>query len=404
MSEPTVTNHEPRPANHEDDEISLLDLLIVLVKHKKLIFGLPFVAAILTAGYSLLLPNIYTGTTKILPPQQSQSTAGALLGQLGALAGAAGGALGIRNPNDLYVAMLKSRTVADNLIQRFDLMKLNNAKYPSQARDGLAGVTKITSGLDNIITIEVDDKDPKHAADLANAYVEELYKLTQTLAVTEASQRRLFFEKQLRLAKDNLASAEVDLQKTQETTGLIKLDEQGRALIAAVATLRAQIAAKEVQLGAMRAFATENNPDYIVTQKELSGLKTQLQHLEKANRSGPGDIFVPTGKVPEVGLEYLRKLRDVKYFETMFELLAKQYEIAKADEARDTSIIQVLDKAIEPDRKSKPKRSRIVLLAALVALFAGILWAFACEAMARARRDPQHAERLHAVKRYLMWR
>src|SRR5712692_7381945 len=181
-----------------DDEVSLLDLLIFLAKHKRLVVGVPFVVAIAATIISLLMSNIYTGTTRILPPQQSASAASALLNQLGGvlggLGGAAGGALGIRNPNDLYVGMLKSRTVADNLITRFELDKVYGREYQSDTRRELEGRTSIVAGRDGIITIEVDDKDPKRAAELANTYVDELMKLTKVLAVTEASQRRLFFE------------------------------------------------------------------------------------------------------------------------------------------------------------------------------------------------------------------
>lgn len=399
-NEPPVTSNQS-PVTDQEDEISLLDLAIVLAKHKKLILGLPFIAAIVAAAISLLVPNIYTGVTSILPPQQSQSTAAAMLNQLGALAGVAGQTLGIKNPNDLYVGMLKSRTIADNLIARFNLRKLYDKNTADEARKALEKNSRISSGRDGLITIEFEDEDPKRAATLANAYVEELYKLTQTLAVTEASQRRLFFEKQLKLAKDNLATAEVALRQTQETTGLIKLDDQGRAIIESVARMRAEIAAKEVQLGAMRTFATENNPDYIMLSQQLGGLRAQLTKLEKANNTGQGDIFVPTGKVPAVGLEYVRKMRDVKYHEVLFELLAKQYEIAKADEARDASIIQVLDKAVEPERKSKPKRSLIVILTALVVGFLAVLWAFIKEAGEKARQDPQQSERLNLLRRYI---
>src|SRR6266581_8087932 len=204
MAEQVTENPKESSAasiSSDDDEISLLDLLIVLAKHKRIVFGVPFAVAVVAAIISLLLPNIYTGTTRILPPQQSASAAAALLNQLGGalggLAGAAGGTLGIRNPNDLYVGMLKSRTVADNLIVRFELAKVYDEDYLSETRKRLAKETTITSGRDGIIAIEVDDKNPKRAADLANAYVDELMRLTKVLAVTEASQRRLFFERQL---------------------------------------------------------------------------------------------------------------------------------------------------------------------------------------------------------------
>ena len=408
MSEPLITNHQlpvtgsdspvighqsPSP-NREDEEISLLDLLIVLAKHKWLVLGLPFAAAILAVVYSLLLPNIYTATTKVLPPQQSQSASSAMLAQLGGLVG---GLAGVRNPNDLYMGMLKSRTVADNLIQRFDLMKFSDSKYPSRVREGLAGVTSITAGRDSIITIEVDDKDPKRAADLANAYVDELLKLTQVLAVTEASKRRLFFERQFAQAKDNLAKAEATARQALQQGGLVKVDDQGRTMVETTARLRGQITVKEVQIGAMRTFAAERNPDLRLAQQELESLKRELAKIE-----GTGSAKALESASGGKGIDNLRLLRDMKYYETIYELLARQYELAKIDEAKDSAVIQVMDKAIEPDFKSKPKRRQIVLLSALVGGLLAVLWVFGKEAVTRARENPEQSRRLQILRRNLV--
>jgi len=300
--------------------------------------------------------------------------------------------------------MVKSRTVADNIINRFDLQKLYEQDTMVETRNALANNTTVLAGKDGLITIEFEDKDPARAAAVANAYVEELDKLTQVLAVTEAAQRRLFFERQLRQAKKDLSEAEVALQKTQEETGLIKLDDQGRALIEAVAVLRGQISAKEVELRAMRTYTTETNPDYVRTQQQLAGLRTELAKLERAQASGQSGIMLSTGKVPEAGLEYLRKFRDVKYQETIFELLAKQFEAAKLDEAKEAAIIQVVDKAVAPDRKSKPKRALIVILATLSAGLISLLWVFVLEARERASKDPVQAARLAALRRYASFR
>ncbi len=401
MNEPQPTKNEPRATNHEDDdEISMLDLLIVLARHKKLVLGFPFVVAVIAAGISLLMPNIYTGTTKILPPQQSQSGTAAMLAQLGGLAGLAGGVAGIKNPNDLYVGMLKSRTVADNLIQRFDLNTRYDEKYQSNTRKQLEKLTTFASGKDGIISIEVDDKDPKRAAELANAYVDELFKLTKVLAVTDASQRRLFFERQFEQARDNLTKAEASARQALETGGLVQVEGQGRAIVETTARLRGQITVKEVQIGAMRTFATERNPDLQLAQKELGALKHELARIEGTSGSKAEDPRENNGR----GIDSLGLLRNVKYHETIYELLAKQFELAKIDEAKDSAVVQVMDKAIEPDRKSKPKRSLIVLLSALAALFLGILSAFVREGMARAKADPQQAIRLLDLKRYLAWK
>jgi tyrosine-protein kinase Etk/Wzc len=395
---------EPSVKQEAGEEISFLEFLIVVAKHKVMIGVSVLAAAVLSAAISFLLPNIYTGTARLLPPQQSQSAAAMLLGQLGGLAGIAGNSLGIKNPNDLYVGMLKSRTVADKIIDRFDLQKLYEKDTMVETRKELEDNSSVTVGKDGLITIEFDDEDPKRAADVANAYVEELQILTQSLAVTEASQRRLFFEQQLKQARDELASAEIAMKAIQEKTGLIKLDDQGRAIIEAVATLRARIAAKEVELGAMRTFATDNNSEYVRGQRELSALRGELVKLERAQVAGAGDILLPTGKVPEAGLAYLRGLRDVKYYEAVFELLAKQFEAAKIDEAKESAIIQLVDKAIPLDRKSKPKRTLIVIVVSLIAGMAALLLAFIHEARERARADPIQAARLAALQRYTSFR
>src|SRR5712691_5132953 len=385
-----------------EDEISLLDLLIVLAKHKRIVLGVPFVAGIAAAIVSLLLPNIYTGTTRILPPQQSASAASALLNQLGGalggLGGLAGGALGVRNPNDLYVGMLRSRTVADNLIARFDLNKVYQQEFQSNTRKVLEGNATIAAGKDGIIAIEVDDKDPKRAADLANAYVDELIKLTRVLAVTEASQRRLFFENQLLQAKDNLTAAEIVARLGLQKGGLAQVDAQGRSMIEVTARLRAQISAKEVQLGAMRTFAAEGNPELQRTQQELGALKRELSRTEGSSPlagAGRGD------EASRSGLDNLGRLRDVKYYEFLYELLAKQYELAKIDEAKDATVIQVMDRAIEPDRKSKPRRTLIVLLSALLAFAISILWVFIRDALLKTQADPDRASRLEILRRHL---
>jgi len=387
-------NDSAEPA---DQEVSLLDLLIVLAKHKRLVLGLPAAAAVVSIIVSLMLPNIYTGTTKVLPPQQTQSTS-AVLAQLGSLAGLAGGAIpGLKNPNDLYVGMLKSRTVADNIIRRFDLNQLYDKKYQSETRKRLEKETTIVAGKDGIIAVEVDDEDPKRAADLANAYVDELFKLTTVLAVTEASQRRLFFERQLDLARVSLVKAETEARKALEQGGLAAVDAQGRTAVETAARLRAQISVKEVQIGAMRTFASEGNPELKRTQQEIEVMKRELAKSEGTT----GNKTVQAVAEKSSGIDNLGLLRNVKYYETMYGLLAQQYESAKIDEAKDSAIIQVMDKAIEPDRKSKPKRTLIVVLSTLVAGLLSVLLAFAREAVAKAKSDPEQSQRLTQLKAYL---
>lgn len=396
MSEQQLNSPQQNASNSEsDDEIHLLDLLIVLARHKWLVIGAPIVSGLLAMAISLLMTPIFTSTVKIMPPQQQNSgLAAAMLGQLGSLAGAAGSIAGIKNPNDVYVGMLESRTIADKLIDRFKLKERYEAKTMDDTRKALSNATNINNGKkDGFISVSVNDKDPVFAAELANAYVDELVKLTQSMAVSDASKRRLFLEQQLTETKNKLADAEVALRTTQEKTGLIQPDGQVQAIISGIAQLKANIAAKEVQIKSMRTFATGQNPDLLRAQEELRGLQAQLSKLEMNQSSKGGDFMVPTGRLPEVGVEYIRRLRDVKYFETMFELLAKQYELAKIEEAKDASVIEVLDKAIPAEKKSKPRRALITLVGLLVGGVLAVLLAFIKDAYSRSRANPLSNER-----------
>ncbi len=399
--EPPAIEQGPRPHSQEDNEISLLDLLIVLAKRKGTIARITFGLALIALIVSLFLPKSYTATTIVLPPQQSSSLSSALmsqLGGLGSLGALAGSSMGLKNPNDMYVAMFKSRTVEDAMVQRFNLMKEYHQKYLSTARKVFEDHAKVESGTkDNLITISVEDRDPKRAADMANAYVDEYRHLSQHLAIGEAAQRRLFFEQQLEQAKDNLANAEEALKETQQKTGMIQLDSQARALIESAASLRAQIVAKEVQLQAIKSYATDQNAELVQTQKQLDALRAQLAQLGGDTEEGSG-LIVPKGKVPQVGLEYIRKYRDVKYYETIFELLARQYELAKLDEAREGALIQVVDPAVVPDRKSFPKRGLITIISAFAGLIIGVFVALMQEGLSRLKEDPEQAQKLNALQ------
>jgi tyrosine-protein kinase Etk/Wzc len=402
-----VTEEAPAPQirTEEADRFRFPEPLIVLAKHKSFIFKFVGMAIILSVITTLLLPKTYTANTKILPPQQNQSMgAMAALSQLGPLAALAGQGLGLRTPSDLYVAMLRSDTVANALIDRFSLMNVYKQKLREYTRKRLESATEIKAGQkDGVISISVDDLDPQRAADLANGYVEELEKLTKTLNVTEASKRRLFFEREVKMQNEELANAEVALKQTQEKTGLILLDSQSRAMISSLTSLRAAIAAQEVKVQAMRSFATTENPDLVLAEQELATMRAQLERVERGQgRRSIADVAIEN--VPTAGLEYVRKYRDVRYHEALFELLAKQYEAAKIDEARDSLIVQQFDKATRPERKSWPPRTALVLASTLLALLVAILVVFLSEALERAKEDPQFAGQLQLFQFYLRGR
>jgi len=397
-----VAEEAPAVEHREEVEnVRFPEPLIVLAKRKFFIFKFIAIALILSTVAVFLLPKTYTANTKILPPQQNQSMAAtAMLSQLGPLAALAGQGMGLRSSNDVFTGMLHSDTVADALIDRFSLMKVYDKKLRAEARRILEDRTEISSGKGGIISISVDDHDPQRAADLANGYVEELDKLTKTLNITEAGKRRLFFEREVKMQNEELANAEVAFKQTEEKTGLILLDSQSRAMIGSLTSLRAAIAAKEVEVQAMRSFATSENPDMVMAEQELATMRAQLERVERGQ--GKRSIAdVPLENVPTAGLEYVRKYRDVKYHEALFELLAKQYEAAKIDEARDTLIVQQLDKAARPEKHSSPKRFILLIVATFLASLMAIMAAFFLENIERANEDPQFSARLQLFRFYL---
>lgn len=279
-------------APEPDDEISLLDLLQTIVDNLRLLVLGPLAAGLAALGISLAIAPTFTAKTQFLPPQQQQSAAASMLANIGSLGGLAGAA-GLKNPADQYVAYLKSTSIEDALIDRFKLMERYDQKYRQDARKTLEGNVRIASGKDGLISIEFDDKDPKFAAELANAYVEELRNVLARLAVTEAQQRRLFFEKQLAQTKDKLTQAEQALKATGISDSVLK--SSPASAVAGVAALRAQITAQEVKLGAMRGYLTEAAPEFRQALTELASLRAQLARQDKEDTAsasaGQGDYI-----------------------------------------------------------------------------------------------------------------
>lgn len=392
MSQAETSLFERR--NNDGRDIGFPDLISVFLKRKKSILGFTCIVALCSVGVTLILPSVFTASTKLLPPQQAQSGAAALLSQLGGVASAAAGAAGLKNPNDLYIGMLKSRTIADKLITQFHLKKVYDTDSQEKARRELEANTLVSSGKDGLITIEVDSTDKKMVAALTNGYATELMNLTKVLAVTEAGQRRLFFERQLEQTKDNLANAEASLKQALDQRGVISVDVESKSMLETVGRLRAQASVKEIELNSMRPFVTEANPDFRRVEEELASLRGELSKLE--NGRATGETGAATNVRPE-GLANIKLLRNVKYYQMLYELLAKQYEVARLDEAKDPSVVQVLDLAVEPERKSKPKRALIVLFASAVAFLLSSVWALIRELRTRPTLAPRHDATQRAV-------
>jgi len=391
-----------------ESEVSVLDILALLAGQKRFILRFVVSAAVLSTAVAFLLPVRYEASIVMMPPQQNSSVGSALLGQLGntgslgslaPLASLAGGTLGIKNPADMYVSLLTSRTVEDGLIQRFNLMAEYDEKRMSDARKVLESRTTAVAGTkDGLIRLSVEDRDPRRAAELANGYVEEFRKVSVSLAITEAARRRLFFEQQLQQAKDSLSIAEEAMRSTQQSTGVLQIDSQARSLIESAAVLRGQVVAKQVQIQSMRSFAAEDNPRLVLAKQELAALQAQLERLAGSQHDAGSDIILSKGRVTGSGLEYVRRLRDLKYNETVFELLAKQFEIAKLDEAREGSIVQVVDTAVPPDKRSSPHRLLIVVSVTILALFLVGFWIVLRQRWALASDLPENQQRLEAIR------
>ena len=392
-----------------ETEVSLLDITVLLVKNKRFIIRFVLGSVLLAVVVVFLLPVQYEGTTVLLPPTQSTSMASALLGQsggigsigsLGALGALAGG-FGLKSQTDLYIAFLKSRTVEDAMIQHFGLMGEYRLKRMSDARKEFERRATIKAGTkDGLIRITIEDRDPKRAAELANGYVQEFRTLSASLAVTEAARRRLFFEQQLQPAKENLAAAEEAMRKTQQSTGVLQIDSQAKALIESVTLLRAQIVAKQVQIQGMRSFAAEDNPDLLLAKEQLAALQKQFEHYAGSQHDAGSDIVLSKGRVTGSGLEYLRRYRDLKYNETVYELLIKGLEIAKLDEAKEGEIVQVVDPAVPADRRSSPHRTIILLAVTVLAVFFAMFWVVVRQGLQRILELPENRRRLEAIKLY----
>lgn len=380
LSQEPDNSFESNTTCQERAEISLVELFRILSRRKATIARAVIISAAIAAGIALLLPAKYTAEAVIFTPQRSQPSLSALA-QLTS-SGSAGGALsslgvlselGLRSPADLYVGILESRTIADSLITKFNLKEVYKDDEFYTARKQLKHNTTIKAGRDTLIHVRVDDRDPHRAAQLANAYVDELADQNSRVALTEASQRRLFFETQMAKEKDLLSDAEIALRNTQQSTGLVAPTGQAEGLIRAVSQLHGEILSREAQVEAMKAYATDDNPRLQIAKREVEALRGELDKLERGNHI-PGTAEVAAGQLPEAGLEYLRKYRDLKYHETLFEVLAKQYEAARLDEAKSAPMVQVIDRAVPPERKSWPPRAILTVAAAVLAGFVSAFW------------------------------
>ena len=398
MAEMNASNSNPNPSAEEDDEISLLELAIALGEEKKTLFAVPLFTTTVAIAVSLIMTPVYTAKTLMMPPHQQQSSAASALASLGALAGLAGGAAGVKSPDEMYIVFMESESLQNSVVKKMNLQTRYEAKTLVDTRVALKGAVKITSDKKSgLISIEATDKDPVFAAQLANLYIDELHNLLGRLAVTDAQQRRVFYEDQIKKTQAEFASAEARFRVANEKSGMQVTYILAETGIRENAEMRGQIEAKEVQLEAMSRFETAQNPDVQRLSSEISALRQQLAKLEKGTGASNNPIS-PTQQ------EAVQAYRDIKVQEAMLEVLIKQYELARVDEAKEGPLVQQVDPATPPERRSKPKRTLIVLVSALGGLFLGVLAAFVRRSIKKASTDPESSKLMIQLKQAWSWK
>jgi uncharacterized protein involved in exopolysaccharide biosynthesis len=367
-----------------DRDLSALEIGFVLAAHWKLILLGTLVAAVVAAGASFLIKPTFTSRTVFLPPQHQQSAAASALAQLGNLSGLAGAAAGIKNSGDQYIALLESATIADRLIDEFKLMSVYKAEYRFEARRRLAENVRVSLGKrDGLISIEVDDHDPRRAADIANRHVEELRRLTSQLALTEAQQRRAFFEAQLKSTRDQLIKAQQALQASGFNQAALRAD--ARVAAEGYARTRAEATAAEVRLQALRRNLADTSPEVQQALSVANSLRAQVARLEGASDTNGGP-------------DYVSKFREFKYQETLFDLFARNFELARLDESREGALIQVVDEAKPAEWKSHPRRALIATTAAVLALLLLVAFVIGRHAWRSVWLRPDTASRVAQLK------
>jgi len=387
----------------EDEEVTLLDYWGVVRKRLRLVVVLCVVAVLATLGYSLWVPKIYESTATILAPDERGARNLGLATALAA-SGVVQSMPGLSMPSmtpqrDIFVSILKSRTMAQDVVQRFNLQQRYEVPFRSDAIKRLLGATTVSLSKEGIISVKVEETDPQLAADIANFFVANLDQMLTRYATTEAGKQRAFIAERLAETEQELRRGEQALRQFQETNKVIALQEQARGAVETAAQLKGEIMASEVQLEVMRKFATEANPEVIKLKQRIEEMKRHLGQMQygrgwvlPAENRNPGEprneIHIPFAQVPELGLELARLMRDVKVQETVYTLLTQQLEQAKIAEARDTPTVQTLDKAVPADRKSKPKIRLNLAIAGITSLLTGVLLAFFLEYLAGVKQSP----------------
>ncbi len=405
MDWPSDSSHAlldpPRPQTERlasDNSANLFDYWDVLVARRKVVGGLCGIGMAVALVVSLLLPDVYESTSSVLPQLDSKEggALAALLGSpaAGGMAQNLGLGLGLpglpTTPTDVFVSILKSRLMADEVIKKFNLMDRYQEKTMVETRKELEDHLRITVTKEKVIKVVVEDEDPQVAADMANFYVSNLDRLNRTVTVSKAGQNRAFLERRLNETMDSMAKAEDALRDFQAKNKTVAVEAQAKVMIEAAAIIQGQITAQEVQLQVMGTYLSPDNPDLARIRSNVEELKKQLATMgsgKDAKGMLSGDRLHPAMvAVPDLALQFGRLFRQVKVQETLFTLLTSQHEQAKISEARDTPTVQVLDQAVPADKRARPRLLLNVAVAGVLSLILGVFAAFFLDYRARVRQ------------------
>jgi len=361
----------------------------LLWKNRRFLARAILVGLCLGLGVAFLIPSRYESTVQLMPPD-SPSGGLAMLAALSAKAGGssglgsvAGDLLGVKTSGALFVGILKSRTVEDRLVDRFQLKKVYSVKHTEDARKILSENTAASEDRKTgIVTVTITDRDPKRAAAIAQAHVEELNQLSAQLSTSAAHRERVFLEERLAAVKRDLDDAAQKFSQFASKNVALDIKEQGRAMVDAAAAIQGEMIAAESELKGLEQIYTSGNVRVRTVQARISELQRQLQKLG-GKASSETDVAAPTDslypsirELPILGVTWADLYRRTKIQETVFEILTQQYELAKVQEAKETPSVKVLDAAVVPEEKSFPPRLLIAVLGGLVFLCAAAMFVF----------------------------
>ncbi len=387
-----------------EKKVNLIDYLYIFVKWRKLLITNFFIVCVVALVISLLLPKWYESSAVIMPPKSdfNNLNISALVSKLPF------GGLGIPMGSEevqAFMAILKSRTIKEIVIHKFNLIEVYEKKDIERTLEALEDNIEGTLGDEGQILLSVLDQEPKRAAEMANTLLSALDSIYTQLNIQKARNDRIFIEKRFTQNKEDLKTAEERLKAFQEKYGVIDIPEQIKVAIGSAAELQTLIYMTEIELGIKQEHLASSHILILQDKLKLSKLKKKLSELKAGNSNSNGrlvpeaDLFIPFDLVPEVGLEYLRLYREVEVQNTIFEFLIQLYEQAKIEEAKDIPSIQVIDYPAVPIHKAKPKRAIIVIVAGLFSLIISSIFVFTRETLRNiVTKGDAHSEKVIWIK------